>query len=493
MPVTLYLGLLLFAESFWQCISWGMAAQNSQFHIRNLRMVTGKPLLRQLSIKCRKALGTSVLAVSTVLPHRSPRSSGPISNPDASMTRPIGFLRSNEAISRPVRSDPFNSKTGTRATVNNQESHGNGRNGDQQASILRLAASSIGSSFVRDATRVVGPSVVRVDCEREVPQMMGMFDTYREGDTVKVSGSGFVVVKDGYILTNSHVIEGAKRVSVTFSNGRTYRAQVVQFDELTDLAVLKADLPSSEKLSPAQLGDSNNLHSGDWVIAVGCPVGLDFTVTLGIVSNPRRSAYEVGAHHMKGAFIQTDAALNQGNSGGPLVNENGAVVGINTMVRTNSEAIGFAIPINKAMDSFEKLKLGKKPSHAYFGMEAMSLTPDLCRIFNDDPNSQRLPEVHGALVARVIPGSPAAAAGLRRNDIIVGVNGHAVLSADDADNWMDQCAPEQTACLRVIRGESKNSVITLNAQPKELLKVIEERRKRQMPLVPQRPPSQPAS
>jgi S1-C subfamily serine protease len=180
--------------------------------------------------------------------------------------------------------------------------------------------------------------------------------------------------------------------------------------------------------------------SGDWVIAVGCPVGLDFTVTLGIVSNPKRSAFEVGAPHMKGAFIQTDAALNQGNSGGPLVNQYGEVVGINTMVRTNTEAIGFAIPINKALSSYNILKEGKKPSHSYFGLEVMTLSPDWARIHNDDPNVHRLPELHGALVVRgtfhpsqisrlfltlplpriVVPGSPAAVCGLRKHDIILG-------------------------------------------------------------------------
>ena len=236
------------------------------------------------------------------------------------------------------------------------------------------------NSFVRDAVQQVGPSVVRVDCEREIPPLLSLFNpgAFKDGDTIKVSGSGIVVSSDGYLLTNSHVVQSAKTLTVTFSNGRTFKAVVVAFDELTDLAVLKADT-GYYSLPSAPLGDSSLLQSGDWVIAVGCPVGLDFTVTLGIVSSPKRSAHEVGATNLRGTYIQTDAALNSGNSGGPLVDAAGQVVGINTMVRTNTEAIGFAIPINRAKQIYEILKLGKKPSHAYFGIEVMTLTPDFAR------------------------------------------------------------------------------------------------------------------
>jgi S1-C subfamily serine protease len=237
-----------------------------------------------------------------------------------------------------------------------------------------------GNSFVRDAVRQVGPSVVRVDCEREISPLMTLLnpEAFKDGDTIKVSGSGIVVSTDGYMLTNSHVVQQAKSLTVTLSNGRSFKAVVVAFDELTDLAVLKADVGYSS-LPKAPLGDSSTLQSGDWVIAVGCPVGLDFTVTLGIVSSPKRSAHEVGAVNLRGTYIQTDAALNSGNSGGPLVDASGNVVGINTMVRTNTEAIGFAIPINRAKQIYEILKMGKKPSHAYFGVEVMTLTPDFAR------------------------------------------------------------------------------------------------------------------
>ena len=157
------------------------------------------------------------------------------------------------------------------------------------------------------------------------------------------------------------------------------------------------------------------------------------------MSSPLRSASEVGATHLKGTYIQTDAALNSGNSGGPLVNDRGEVVGINTMVRTNTEAIGFAIPINRAQKIYEVLKEGRKPTHAFFGVDVSSVTPDFARIHNEDPNAQRLPEVHGALVTRVQPGSPAALSGLRKNDILIEVNGRQIFGTHDADVYLDQC------------------------------------------------------
>ena len=334
-----------------------------------------------------------------------------------------------------------------------------------------------GTSFIRDAVRSVGPSVVRVDCDREIPPILGLFnDNYREGDTMKVGGSGFVISSDGFILTNAHVVDQAKRITVALSNGRVYKCRTVSSDELTDLALLKADI-GSESLPPAVLGDSSQLHSGDWVIAVGNPAGLDFTVTLGIVSNPKRSAAEVGAPHMKGVFIQTDAALNQGNSGGPLVNEYGQVIGINTMVRSNTEAIGFAIPINRAKRIYDILKQGKKPSHAYFGVEVVSSSPDYAKIHNEDPNAQRLAEIHGALVVRVVPGSPAALSGLRKYDIITAVNGFAIPNSEEATSQLDLCIPGQYAKLTVARGETANEV-QLEVSPQDLMSLIEDKRKR---------------
>lgn len=331
------------------------------------------------------------------------------------------------------------------------------------------------TSFVTEAVRKVGPSVVRIDCERAVPPIMAMFtDQYREGDVVRIAGSGVVVTKNGYILTNAHVVDKTRKVTVTMSNGRVYKASLISVDELQDLAVIKAEL-GGEELTPAPFGDSSKLQSGEWVIAVGCPVGLDFTVTLGIVSNPRRSAAEVGAPQMKGMFIQTDAALNHGNSGGPLVNQLGEVIGINTMVRSNTEAIGFAIPINSAISTYHILKEGNKPTHAFFGLEVTTVSPDWAKIYNDDPNGINLPEMHGALVMRVVPGSPAALSGLRKYDIIVEVDNKKIQNSEDAELNMDGCKPGVTVDVKVARGTTGAKVV-LKITPQDLLTMMEEKK-----------------
>ena len=403
-----------------------------------------------LSTSGKKALVTSAISFSTLIPQNKPTKG----------TKPTEIIRLDHQSPSVL--------------MRTQQLHEQEYEENVDPPVVRqIARSQVGSSFVRDSVGVVGPSVVRIDAERDIPQMLGLF---ADEGTIKVSGSGFVVSQDGYILTNAHVVEGTKRITVSLANGRTYKAELVSFDELTDLALLKAST-ARDPMPVAPMGDSSKLQSGDWVIAVGCPVGLDFTVTLGIVSNPKRSAFEVGAPHMKGVFIQTDAALNQGNSGGPLVDEEGKVVGINTMVRTNTEAIGFAIPINRAQQIYQVLRSGQKPSHAYFGLEAMTTSPDYARIHNDDPNVQRLPPVHGALVMRVVPGSPAATAGLRKNDIVRAVGGEVVRSAEEADTLLDACTPGAIAKIRVARGEGGREV-ELMAQPLNLLTVIEERRQR---------------
>jgi|EP01040_Poterioochromonas_malhamensis_P001190 S1-C subfamily serine protease len=347
---------------------------------------------------------------------------------------------------------------------------------------------NVANQFVRNAVKSVGPSVVRIDCEREISQILSLYTDMKEGETIKVSGTGIIVSDDGFILTNAHVIDQAKKVTITLSNDRSFKASIVSYDEFTDLAVLKADVSRETdfRLLPAPLGDSSNLQSGDWVIAVGCPVGLDFTVTLGVVSNPRRAAAIVGVPHLKGSYIQTDAALNSGNSGGPLVNDAGEVIGINTMVRTNTEAIGFAIPINQAKQIYEVLKTGKKPTHAYFGIETISNTPDNAHINNEDPNSQHIPEIHGALVLKVMPNSPAEKCGLRRNDVITEVNGNKIRGLDDAEQYLDDCKPGKISTLTVIRGE--NSVEhKLQATPQDLHALLEERKRQQQQMVIIRP------
>ena len=211
--------------------------------------------------------------------------------------------------------------------------------------------------------------------------------------------------------------------------------------------------PTGRKLPTAPLGRSDDLQVGDWVIAIGNAVGLDSTVTLGIVSSLQRSAAEVGIPNKKVNFIQTDAAINPGNSGGPLLNEFGEVIGINTAIRANAAGIGFAIPIDTAEKAMRELSQGRKIAHAYLGISMSTLTPDSARQNNADPNSNvELPEISGALVLAVAPETPAAKAGFKKFDLIQELDGKAVKSAADAQSIVDNCKVGQSLVAKIIRG-----------------------------------------
>jgi serine protease Do len=229
------------------------------------------------------------------------------------------------------------------------------------------------------------------------------------------TGSGFVVRKDGVILTNNHVVDGAREITVKLADGREYPAKVMGRDPKTDLAVLKID---AKNLPVVRLGDSDALKVGDWVVAIGNPFGLENTVTAGIVSAKGRSIGD-GPYDQ---FIQTDAPINPGNSGGPLFDENGNVVGINTAIYSQSGGsigIGFAIPIDMAKQVVPQLEADGHVTRGWLGVAIQELTPDLAA-------SLGAPDAHGALVAQVTPGSPAASAGIRTGDVITRFDGRPV-------------------------------------------------------------------
>ncbi|EGJ35707.1 trypsin-like serine protease, partial [Moorena producens 3L] len=236
------------------------------------------------------------------------------------------------------------------------------------------------SSFVTAAVNRVGAAVVRIDTERTVSRRVDpLFDDpfFRRffGDDFSAQipqerrlqgqGSGFIIDNSGILLTNAHVVEGADKVTVTLKDGRKFNGQVKGVDEFTDLAVVKINGTS---LPIVSLGDSSQVQVGDWAIAVGNPLGLDNTVTLGIVSTIGRSSAQAGIPDKRLDFIQTDAAINPGNSGGPLLNATGEVIGINTAIRANAMGIGFAIPINKVKEISNKLAQGQKVVHPYIGV-----------------------------------------------------------------------------------------------------------------------------
>jgi len=227
------------------------------------------------------------------------------------------------------------------------------------------------------------------------------------------AGSGVIISTDGYILTNNHVVEGAKDVTVTLSDKQEYKAKVVGRDPKTDLAVVKVE--ASKSLPAASLGDSEQLKVGEWVLAIGNPFGLSHTVTSGIVSAKGRV---IGAGPYDD-FIQTDASINPGNSGGPLFNMQGEVVGINTAILPQGQGIGFAIPVNTAKPLIPQLVSKGEVTRGYLGVSIQSITPELAKAL-------KLKETKGALVADVVEGSPAEKAGVKRGDVIVAYNGKAV-------------------------------------------------------------------
>ncbi|RDH49073.1 HhoA/HhoB/HtrA family serine endopeptidase [Fischerella thermalis] len=342
------------------------------------------------------------------------------------------------------------------------------------------ATAAIGSSsFVTAAGNRVGPAVVRIDTERTVTRRLPDFyddpffrrffgDSFPQQlppEQLRGLGSGFIIDKSGLVMTNAHVVDNADRVTVSLKDGRKFDGKVRGVDEVTDLAIVKIDAGGDLPVAP--LGSSSNVQVGDWAIAVGNPLGFDNTVTLGIVSTLRRSSAQVGIPDKRLDFIQTDAAINPGNSGGPLLNDRGEVIGINTAIRADAMGIGFAIPIDKAKQITAQLQRGGKVAHPYLGVQMITLTPQLAKENNNDPNSQFIiPEVNGVLVVRVLPNSPAATAGIRRGDVITQVDGQAITSAEQLQNLVEDTRVGQVLQVKVQRGNQTQQLSIRTAELK---------------------------
>lgn len=203
------------------------------------------------------------------------------------------------------------------------------------------------SNFIAAAVDRTGSAVVRIDSERSLTNRF-----VQRGRTLRGTGSGFIIKSNGLVLTNAHVVDGADTVTVTLKDGRNFTGQVLGQDPQIDVAVIK--IPASN-LPTAQIGYSERVRPGEWVIAIGNPLGLDNTVTAGIISATGRSSSDVGAPNKRVSFIQTDAAINPGNSGGPLLNQQGQVIGINTAIIGGAQGLGFAIPIDRATEITNQL------------------------------------------------------------------------------------------------------------------------------------------
>ncbi len=333
-------------------------------------------------------------------------------------------------------------------------------------------------SFVAQAVERVGPAVVRIDTERTIVRNVdpifndpffrqmfpGLAPIPQQENRERGQGSGFIIDASGIVLTNAHVVNDADTVTVTLKDGRTFAGEVRGADPVSDLAVVKLQGVSGN-LPVAPLGESADVLVGDWAIAVGNPLGLDNTVTLGIISTLHRSSAQVGIPDKRLDFIQTDAAINPGNSGGPLLNQAGEVIGINTAIRADAMGIGFAIPIDKAKTLKERLIRGEKIQHAYLGIQMTNLTPNLAAENNRNPNSPvMLPEVDGVLVVQVFANTPAAAAGLRWGDVILAVDGQAITSADQLQGLVEQATVGQQIRLQIRRGEQTRQISLRTAE-----------------------------
>jgi serine protease Do len=277
------------------------------------------------------------------------------------------------------------------------------------------------------------------------------FELPRQG-----SGSGFVIDRQGFILTNYHVIEDADRITVTLADGRALRAEVVGTDPAIDVALIKVS--GTGALEAATLGNSDELRVGEWVCAIGNPLGYVHSVTVGVVSFIGRKLFDASLDD----YVQTDAAINFGNSGGPLINARGEVVGINSALSSRASNIGFAVPINQAIAILPQLKSRGRVSRGFIGVVLTDVTPDLQR-------SLKLPVSRGALVQDVTDGSPAAAAGLLPYDVILSVDGREVLSNDELIRDISGRQPGTLTRLDVLRDGRKHvTQIRLIERPREL-------------------------
>jgi serine protease Do len=265
------------------------------------------------------------------------------------------------------------------------------------------------------------------------------YDFRRRGDAPRRgAGTGFLIDKDGYILTNHHVIEGAERILVKLTDGRSLFAEVVGADPDTDIALIK--VPSDGKLPQAVLGDSDDLRVGEWVCAIGNPLAYEHTVTVGVVSFIGRKLFDMSLDN----YIQTDAAINFGNSGGPLINTRGEVIGINSAISRQASSIGFAVPINQAKLILPQLKEKGGVSRGYIGVALRDVDPDL-------QASLKLTQTSGALVQDVTAGSPGERAGLKPYDLITAVDSRDIASNDELIREIASRTPGTTAKLELIR------------------------------------------
>jgi S1-C subfamily serine protease len=340
----------------------------------------------------------------------------------------------------------------------------------------RGRALTVNEIYRRAAPGVVQVTATQVVASPRVDPFFGFpFPSQQQAEAL---GSGFVIDKAGHIVTNYHVVEGARSVDVSFSNNESMKAKIVGTDPSTDVAVLQVDA-HSRALTPLSLGNSDLVHVGDSLVAIGNPFGYDRTVTAGIVSALQRVIQAPNSYSID-HVIQTDAALNKGNSGGPLLNANGNVIGVNSQISTGNSGsignvgVGFAVPINTVTTVAAQIIKSGHVEHAFLGIAAQPVTEGAAKLF-------RLPVSHGLLVARVQPGSGAAKAGLRAGtqnatlagetyplggDLLATIDEAPLYSVDQLRDVIGAKKPGDNVKLRVYRGDQQRTVtVKLGRQP----------------------------
>ena len=328
------------------------------------------------------------------------------------------------------------------------------------------------SMSIADIAERVGPAVVNIDTVRLVQQSSPFgddpifrrffgeqFEEYSRTIPQKGTGSGFIINKEGYILTNEHVVHRIDEIKVTLADGREFTGKVVGSDETSDLAIVKIE--SENNLPTVELGNSEDLRVGEIVIAIGNPYGLQQTVTMGVVSAKGRSIPAGREGQVYRNFIQTDTAINPGNSGGPLLNTKGEVIGVNTAIIPFAQGIGFAIPINTAKKNIDDLINLGRVRRSWLGVYIQKVTPEIAEQFN-------LSEAKGVLVGQVIEESPAEESGIERGDIIIKVNDEEVNSPQELQEKIRSIEIGKNTNIEAIRdGKTISFIVKIDEMPTE--------------------------
>lgn len=333
-------------------------------------------------------------------------------------------------------------------------------------------------NFIAAAVQKTGPAVVRINATRKVanpiseafknPLLRRFFGEDEEPipqeRIERGTGSGFILSTNGEILTNAHVVANTDTVQVTLKDGRTFEGKVMGVDPMTDVAVVK--IPAKQ-LPNVKLGNSQNLIPGQWAIAIGNPLGLDNTVTIGIISATDRTSSQVGVPDKRVSFIQTDAAINPGNSGGPLLNSQGEVIGVNTAIRADAQGLGFAIPIETAARIANELFTKGRVEHPFLGIEMVDLSPTKKQQINQE-NRLNIQQNTGIAIKGVLDKSPAQRAGLRSGDVIQKFNGKPVKTAAQVQKLVESSSVGDTLQIEVNRdGKIQTFPVQLGAYPQK--------------------------